>query len=291
MTSVLVGTDGRARCAWAGHDPLYQAYHDSEWGFPDKSDRFLFEKICLEGFQSGLSWLTILRKRENFRRAFDNFDFHKVAKYGPRDVTRLLGDAGIVRHRGKIESAINNARRAVELEREHGSLGAYFRQFQSAKELAKDLKRRGWSFVGETTIYAFMQASGIVNDHAPGCFAGLDVLLAAAKPKLNRGIYVFAKGVAADAVATFREEEGLTAVVSKKSAEKLKLAWTYPCAWITLTVYSDLNAVGFLAEITKRLAAAGISCNVFSAFHHDHLFVPYDTRQRAMKVLRELRRP
>ena len=288
--AILVGVDGVARCAWAGHDPLYQAYHDREWGYPDKSDRLLFEKICLEGFQSGLSWLTILRKRENFRRAFDRFDFHKVAKYGERDVARLLGDAGIVRHRGKIESAINNARRAVDLEREFGTLDAYFRTFRSAKELAKDLKRRGWSFVGETTIYAFMQASGMVNDHAPGCFAALAVLLASARPKLNRGRYVFAQGAAPDAVATFREEEGVTSVVTEKSARKLKLRWSYPCAWITLTVYSDLNAIGFLAEITKRLAAAGISCNVFSAFHHDHLFVPYDERQRAMKVLRELRR-
>ena len=290
MTSVLVGNDGVARCAWAGQDPLYQAYHDDEWGFPGKNDRLLFEKICLEGFQSGLSWLTILRKRENFRRAFDRFDFHKVAKYGERDVQRLLADAGIVRHRGKIESTINNAHRAVELERELGSLGAYFRTFRSAKELAKDLKRRGWTFVGETTVYAFMQACGMVNDHAPGCFAALEVLLASARPKLNRGEYVFAQGAAADAVATFHEEEGVTSVVAKKSAERTNLPWTYPCAWITLTVYSDLNAVGFLAAITKRLAAAGISCNVFSAFHHDHLFVPYDQRRRAMTVLRELRR-
>jgi DNA-3-methyladenine glycosylase I len=157
------------RCSWAGDDPFYQAYHDSEWGFPVDDDRRLFEKICLEGFQSGLSWITILRKRENFRGAFRGFDFKKVARFGARDVARLLGDAGIVRHRGKIGSTINNAKRAIEMEREHGSLAAYFWKWSDAKELARDLKKRGWTFVGPTTVYAFMQAMGIVNDHALGC--------------------------------------------------------------------------------------------------------------------------
>lgn len=157
------------RCSWAGDDPLYQHYHDSEWGLPVADDRRLFEKICLEGFQSGLSWITILRKRENFRRAFHDFDIARVARLGARDVKRLLGDAGIVRHRGKIESTINNAKRALETAKEHGSLARYLWQFDDAKTLAKDLKRRGWTFVGPTTVYAFMQACGMVNDHAPDC--------------------------------------------------------------------------------------------------------------------------
>lgn len=159
------------RCSWAGNDPLYQQYHDTEWGLPTADDRRLFEKICLEGFQSGLSWITILRKRENFRKAFRNFDHEAVAKFAPRDVERLLRDEGIVRHRGKIESTINNARRMRELVRDEGSLAAYVWRFDDAKRLASDLKRRGWSFVGPTTVYAFMQACGIVNDHAPDCFA------------------------------------------------------------------------------------------------------------------------
>ena len=169
MADTVTGADGVTRCAWPGADPLYIAYHDREWGFPVADDQRLFEKICLEGFQSGLSWLTILRKREHFRRAFRDFDFAKVARFGSRDVERLLGNAGIVRHRGKIESAINNARRAKELAREHGSLARYLWRWNDAGALAKDLKRRGWTFVGPTTIYAFMQACGIVNDHAPGC--------------------------------------------------------------------------------------------------------------------------
>ena len=165
----------------------YVAYHDTEWGFPVRDDRRLFEKLCLEGFQAGLSWLTILRKRPAFRRGFASFDPAKVARFGARDVARLLGDAGIVRHRGKIESTINNAARALELIAEHGSLAAYAWRFEPAKRprritaatrqgpsaeaiaMAKDLKRRGWSFVGPTTIHAFMQAMGLVDDHLDGC--------------------------------------------------------------------------------------------------------------------------
>jgi DNA-3-methyladenine glycosylase I len=167
--SLITGADGKARCSWAGSDPLYIQYHDTEWGVPTSDDRRLFEKICLEGFQAGLSWITILRKRENFRRAFKNFDYGAVAKFSARDVGRLLKDEGIVRHRGKIESTINNAKRAIEMAREHGSLAAFLWEFNDAKTLAKALKSAGWTFVGPTTIYAFMQACGIVNDHAPGC--------------------------------------------------------------------------------------------------------------------------
>jgi DNA-3-methyladenine glycosylase I len=187
------GDDGVVRCAWGNGDPLYRRYHDREWGRPVRNGRRLFEKVCLEGFQAGLSWLTILRKREAFRRAFHAFDFRKVARFGPRDVERLLRDPGIVRHRGKIESAINNARRAVELEREFGSLAAYFARFRpppasrprrltwsvlkgmpstpESVALSRDLKARGWTFVGPTTLYAFMQAMGLVDDHIDGCAA------------------------------------------------------------------------------------------------------------------------
>jgi len=185
--------DGVSRCWWAGTDPLYIRYHDEEWGRPVIDDRRLFEKICLEGFQAGLSWLTILRKREAFRRAFADFDVSRVARFGARDVTRLLGDSGIVRHRGKIESAINNARHAEALADEYGSLASYVWQWEPAAAsrprrltkaalmrmavspestaLSKDLKRRGWTFVGPTTIYAFMQAVGLVNDHIDGCMS------------------------------------------------------------------------------------------------------------------------
>jgi len=188
---IVVGEDGVARCWWGASSPEYNAYHDAEWGFPVTDDRRLFEKLCLEGFQSGLSWLTILRKRESFRKAFAGFDFEQVALFGAHDVERLLGDASIVRHRGKIESTINNARRCVELVEAEGSLAAYVWRFEPAPEtrpspltwkalqamsqtdesraLAKDLKRRGWSFVGPTTVYAFMQAMGLVNDHVEGC--------------------------------------------------------------------------------------------------------------------------
>ncbi len=177
------------RCWWAGSADDYVTYHDSEWGRPVDNDVRLFEKICLEGFQSGLSWITILRKRDNFRSAFDDFDFARVADYGDSDIERLVTDAGIVRHRGKITSTINNARRACEMTDEFGSLGAYFWGWEpnepegdetsdewpipsttpTSTALAKDLKKRGWSFVGPTTIYAFMQAMGMVNDHVPGC--------------------------------------------------------------------------------------------------------------------------
>jgi DNA-3-methyladenine glycosylase I len=186
------GDDGRVRCFWSGSDPLYLRYHDDEWGFPVQDDRRLFEKICLEGFQSGLSWLTILRKREGFRAAFRGFDPGAVARFSARDVARLLKDAGIVRHRGKIESTINNARRALELRDEAGSLGAHVWRFEPGPgkrprrmtlgvlramsrteesiALSRDLKKRGWTFVGPTTAYAFMQAMGLVNDHLEGCF-------------------------------------------------------------------------------------------------------------------------
>jgi DNA-3-methyladenine glycosylase I len=180
------GTDGVVRCWWCGDDPLYVRYHDEEWGHEVVDDTRLFEKLCLEGFQSGLSWLTILRKRENFRAAFDGFDAAKVAAYGPDDVQRLLGDAGIVRHRGKIESTINNAARMLELEAEFGSLYRWVQQFRpeptrltvdsefratcpESVAMSKALKKRGWSFVGPTTMYAFMQAMGLVNDHIEGC--------------------------------------------------------------------------------------------------------------------------
>ena len=280
------------RCSWVGDDPLYQQYHDEEWGVPVRDDRRLFEKICLEGFQSGLSWITILRKRENFRRAFAGFDVQKMARFGKRDVDRLMRDAGIIRHRGKIESAINNARRALELAGEAGSLSTYFWRWNDAAALAKDLKRRGWTFVGPTTIYAFMQASGIVNDHEPGCAMGteknLETLIREMKPELNRGEWAFCAGAAADAVATFQEREGITSIVERTRARQLGLPVHYVAAWITLTVHSDLDAVGFLAAVTTALAAAGISCNVVSAVNHDHLFVPFARAADAMRVLDEL---
>ena len=185
------GEDGKVRCWWPGADAQYLRYHDEEWGRPVTDDRRLFEKICLEGFQSGLSWLTILRKRENFRAGFAGFDFETLARFGEDDVTRLLGDAGIVRHRGKIVSTINNAGRALDMKKEFGSLSAYFWSHEPPKSergfrcdydtliaaptsaasirLSKDLKKRGWSFVGPTTCYAFMQAMGLVNDHLEGC--------------------------------------------------------------------------------------------------------------------------
>ena len=182
---------GLQRCFWVDGSALYDAYHDDEWGRPVTDDIRLFEKISLEGFQAGLSWITILKKREHFRAGFDGFDFHKVANYTEADVQRLLADAGIVRHRGKIEAAINNAGRAIELQREFGTLARYFwqyevdvskrpkkvtvevlRSFTTAPEsvaLSKDLKKRGWKFVGPTTMYAFMQAMGLVNDHQHDC--------------------------------------------------------------------------------------------------------------------------
>ncbi|MDE3064719.1 MAG: DNA-3-methyladenine glycosylase I [Acidobacteriota bacterium] len=188
--SAFVPPDGRPRCGWAGAAPEFLAYHDTEWGFPVADDVRLFEKVSLEGFQSGLSWRTILAKRDNFRAAFAGFDFHVVAAFGPDDVARLLADAGIVRHRGKIEAVINNAGQAVELRREAGSLAAYFWRYEppadevpvpqsvsaspSSLALSKDLKKRGWKFVGPTTVFAFMQAMGLINDHATICVTRRD---------------------------------------------------------------------------------------------------------------------
>ncbi len=183
MFSVEVGDDGRARCWWGMSDPDYIPYHDREWGRPVGDDRTLFEKVSLEGFQSGLSWLTILRKRDNFRKAFADFEPARVAAFTERDVARLLGDAGIVRHRGKIEATINNAARVVEVPDELGSFAALVWSFEpekpdtmleattpESKALARELKGRGFRFVGPTTAYAFMQAMGLVNDHLEGCY-------------------------------------------------------------------------------------------------------------------------
>lgn len=191
MQGITTHPDGTPRCWWHGDQEDYIHYHDTEWGYPVADDRRLFEKICLEGFQSGLSWLTILRKRDNFRAAFHQFDYHRVAQMTETDVESLLQDTGIIRHRRKIESTINNAQRAIELEKEFGSLAAYFWQFEppaterpermdhaslsqlaqtpTSRALSKDLKKRGWKFVGPTTAYAFMQAMGLVNDHLEGC--------------------------------------------------------------------------------------------------------------------------
>jgi DNA-3-methyladenine glycosylase I len=188
---LIRGDDGLDRCFWHGGLEDYRLYHDEEWGRPVTDDVRLFEKICLEGFQSGLSWLTILRKRENFRAAFAGFDFHQVARFGDDDIARCLADAGIIRHRGKIVSTINNARRAIDLQTEFGSLSRYFWSYEpvvserpprmdyatlranptspTSIRLSRDLKKRGWSFVGPTTVYAFMQAMGLVNDHIEGC--------------------------------------------------------------------------------------------------------------------------
>ncbi len=188
---LIKGEDGLLRCWWHGGLEDYIKYHDEEWGHPTTDDFRLFEKICLEGFQSGLSWLTILRKRENFRKAFKNFDFNKVAKFGEKEVEVLVQNAGIIRHRGKINATINNALRAKEMKKEFGSLAKYFWQYEpktkdrpkkmdyaslrslattpASVALSKDLKKRGWKFVGPTTAYAFMQAMGLVNDHLETC--------------------------------------------------------------------------------------------------------------------------
>lgn len=182
---VIIGQDGVARCEWGGSTPDYQSYHDDEWGMPVDDEFRLFEKLCLEGFQSGLSWLTILRKRGDFRRVFHGFDYDVVAAMGDGDVERLLEDASIVRHRGKIEATINNAQRAIEIVTDLGSLGALVWRYEpvdrvptaipaltdESTALAKELKRRGFRFFGPTTAYAFMQAMGLVNDHLPGCEA------------------------------------------------------------------------------------------------------------------------
>ncbi len=191
---LLQHSDERQRCWWCGRDPLYVAYHDREWGRPVHDDTRLFEKICLEGFQAGLSWLTILRKREQFRQAFAGFEIVRVAAFGSTDIERLLTDAGIVRHRGKIASVINNAQRYAELVNEFGSLDAFVWGFvtsdregdratppgipthtPASTRLAKELKQRGWTFVGPTTMYALMQSVGVVNDHLNGCWAYRDV--------------------------------------------------------------------------------------------------------------------
>lgn len=184
MIPTGLGPDGHTRCKWSLATDRYIHYHDHEWGFPVADDRRLFEKISLEAFQSGLSWYTILQKRENFRAAFAQFDFHAVARFTEADVQRLLQDAGIVRHRGKIEAVIHNASRALEMGQQEGSLAAFFWRFAPEKSdagialqaqtpesqaLAKALKKRGWKFVGPTTAYAFMQSMGMVNDHAPDC--------------------------------------------------------------------------------------------------------------------------
>lgn len=197
MNTAIDFPDGKKRCSWCQATDDYRNYHDNEWGYPVEDDHRLFEKLCLEGFQSGLSWRTILDKRENFRKAFKQFDFVKVAKYTDKDVQRLLQDEGIVRHRGKIEATINNAKRAIELKKEFGSLAAYFWQYEghqtsdgtvkasteASTKMAKDLKKRGWKFFGPTTAYAFMQAMGLVNDHAPDCHHHAIVLKARKKFK------------------------------------------------------------------------------------------------------------
>ena len=184
VINLAKGDDERERCSWGASTPDYIAYHDTEWGFGVSDDNRLFEKLCLEGFQSGLSWLTILRKRENFRAAFAGFDPHLVADFDEHDVDRLLADAGIVRHQGKIRSTINNASRVLELADEFGSIANYMwphatfegppTEFHAltptSTAISKDLKMRGWSFVGPTTVYAFMQAMGLVNDHVEGCW-------------------------------------------------------------------------------------------------------------------------
>ncbi|QIL81983.1 DNA-3-methyladenine glycosylase I [Diaphorobacter sp. HDW4A] len=192
VAGLFTDDSGHQRCFWCEASPLYKHYHDHEWGFPVDDDRRLFEKLCLEGFQAGLSWITILNKRESFRSGFANFEAEELSRFGEKDIARLLADAGIVRHRGKIESTINNAKRVIELRREFGSLGAYVWGYESqagqerpkvntydavraitatqaSLALSKDLKKRGWSFVGPTTMYAFMQAMGLVNDHIDGC--------------------------------------------------------------------------------------------------------------------------
>lgn len=187
MTKIITGPDKKKRCNWVGTIPEFGPYHDKEWGFPVKNDTRLFEKICLESFQSGLSWRTILNKRDNFRAAFHQFDFERVAQFTKADVTRLLKNEGIVRNRQKIEATINNAKRVKELIEQEGSFAAFIWQYDTDNRkkqpkpltvsispesiaLAKELKKRGWKFVGPTTVYAFMQAMGLVNDHATGCF-------------------------------------------------------------------------------------------------------------------------
>ena len=185
MPNPVPGPDGKMRCSWSIVTPEYVRYHDTEWGFPVVDDRRLFEKICLEGFQSGLSWRTILAKREDFRRVFHGFNYDRVATFKEKDVERLLQDASIIRHRGKIEATINNAKRTQEMIKSEGSLAVYFWSFEPDEEtlsppqtittspesiaISKDLKKRGWKFVGPTTVFAFIQAMGLINDHVGGC--------------------------------------------------------------------------------------------------------------------------
>ncbi|MBN8924333.1 MAG: 3-methyladenine DNA glycosylase [Rhodanobacter sp. 68-29] len=184
MDTTIIGPDGKPRCRWCAAAPEFLDYHDIEWGFPVADDRRLFEKLSLEGFQSGLSWRTILAKRENFRRQFHDFDFERIARFNARDVERLLQDPGIIRHRGKIEAVVNNARRMRELVESEGSLAAFVWRYEPVRStappqtastspesvaLSKELKKRGWKFVGPTTVYAFMQAMGLINDHVVGC--------------------------------------------------------------------------------------------------------------------------
>ncbi|MEC7205636.1 MAG: DNA-3-methyladenine glycosylase I [Pseudomonadota bacterium] len=185
MPNPVPGPGGKMRCSWSIVTPEYVRYHDTEWGFPVVDDQRLFEKICLEGFQSGLSWRTILAKREDFRRVFHDFDYDRVATFKEKDVERLLQDALIIRHRGKIEATINNAKRAQEMIKAEGSLAAYFWSYEPDEEtlpppqtittspesiaISKDLKKRGWKFVGPTTVFAFIQAMGLINDHVEGC--------------------------------------------------------------------------------------------------------------------------
>lgn len=194
MSSTVNGPDGRPRCSWCGDVAEFFPYHDQEWGFPVVDDQRLFEKVCLESFQSGLSWRTILAKRENFRAAFCHFDFNQVAEFDGTDVERLLQDAGIVRHRGKIESVVNNAKRAQEMVQQEGSLAAFFWRYEADASqltepqtmttspesiaLSKELKKRGWKFVGPTTMFAFMQAMGLINDHVPACVIRKEIELA-----------------------------------------------------------------------------------------------------------------
>ena len=185
MSTLIIGPDGKSRCRWCDAAPEFLDYHDTEWGYPVSDDHRLFEKLSLESFQSGLSWRTILAKRENFRAAFHNFDFDRIARFTKRDINRLLKDEGIVRHRGKIEAVINNAQRAQEIVKREGSLAAFIWRYEPDKKqhakpqtastsaeslaLSKDLKKQGWKFVGPTTAYAFMQAMGLINDHVEGC--------------------------------------------------------------------------------------------------------------------------
>lgn len=203
MSNTIPGPDGQPRCRWCAAAPEFFHYHDTEWGFPVGDDRRLFEKLCLESFQSGLSWRTILAKRENFRAAFHGFDIERMARFTEADVARLLKDEGIVRHRGKIEAVINNAGRALELVRREGSLAAYVWRFEPAADelaapqtvstsaasiaLSKDLRKQGWAFVGPTTVYAFMQAMGLVNDHVADCTI---------RPKVEQARAAFARPTA-----------------------------------------------------------------------------------------------